>query len=108
MALDNNQIYSTLVSMVSALENNCEEKNYLVYYILLSYDFNRENIVKFEKLKNKYKFDINYYFIPRIFNRLRGWHNSQVIYYKLIFPIINPELKRILLLSYFRKTIIIY
>ena len=99
MALDNNQIYSTLVSMVSALENNPKEKNYLVYYILLSYDFNRTNIIKFEKLKSKYKFEINYYFIPRIFNGLSGWRNSQAIYYKLIFPIINPELKRILYLD---------
>ena len=42
MALDNKIIYPTLVSMVSALENNNNEKNILAYYLLLSHDFNKK------------------------------------------------------------------
>jgi hypothetical protein len=39
MALDNNIIYPTLVSMISALENN--KKNILAYNLLLSDDFKK-------------------------------------------------------------------
>ena len=99
MALDNKVVYSTLVSMVSALENNNNKKNYLIYYLLLSYDFNRTSIIKFEKLKIKYKFQINYYFIPKIFGGLKGWRKTKSVYYKLIFPLIHPELNRVLYLD---------
>ena len=61
MALDNNQIYSTLISIISALENNNKEKNFLIYYLLLSYDFNTKNIEIFENLKNKYPVKFNYF-----------------------------------------------
>lgn len=99
MCLDNNLIYPTLVSMVSALENNDKKRNILIYYLLLSDDFNKDNIQMFEELKNKYQVFINYYIIPPIFNHLKKWHNSYAMYYKLIFPIIHPELKRILFLD---------
>lgn len=39
IALDNNIIYPTLVSMISALENN--KKNILAYNLLLSDDFKK-------------------------------------------------------------------
>ena len=61
MALDNKVIYPTLISMVSALENN-KKGNILVYYLLLSYDFITSNIKIFEDLKNKYEVKINYYY----------------------------------------------
>ena len=48
MSLDNNAIYPTLVSMTSALENNDNNKNILVYYLLLSHDFNVKNLEIFE------------------------------------------------------------
>ena len=41
MALDNDNsaVYSTLVSMTSALENNDKNKNILIYHLLLSNNF---------------------------------------------------------------------
>ena len=42
MALDNNLIYPTLISMISFLENNDKDKNLLIYYLLLSSDFNQK------------------------------------------------------------------
>jgi hypothetical protein len=39
--------------MVSALENNNNKKNILVYNMLLSNDFKEENIEIFESLKRK-------------------------------------------------------
>ena len=99
MALDNNEIYSTLVSIVSALENNDKKNNLLIYYMLLSYDFNKLNIKIFEDLKKKYEVKFNYYIIPPIFNSLTQWHYSHSVYYKLLFPIIHPELKRIIYLD---------
>jgi hypothetical protein len=53
MSLDNNIIYPTLVSMVSALENNNNKKNILSYNLLLSNDFNKENIQIFESFSFK-------------------------------------------------------
>ena len=44
MAIDNSHIYPSLISIVSALENNNREKNILVYYLLLSFDFMKEKI----------------------------------------------------------------
>ena len=67
MALDNNIIYPTLVSMTSALENNNNKKNLLVYHLLLSDNFKKENIQIFESLKRNYPVKINYYIIPNIF-----------------------------------------
>jgi hypothetical protein len=63
MSLDNNAIYPTLVSMTSALENNDNNKNILVYYLLLSHDFNVKNLEIFESLKYHYDFKIKYFFI---------------------------------------------
>lgn len=51
MSIDNRHIYPTLISIVSALENNNREKNLLVYNLLLSFDFMKENINIFESLK---------------------------------------------------------
>ena len=66
MSIDKNGIYISLVSMVSALENNNQNKNILIYHLLLSHDFNMEKIEYFESLKEKYDFRINYYIIPNI------------------------------------------
>ena len=68
MNTDNNGIYTTLVSMTSALENNDKNKNILIYHVLLSNGFNMDKIEVFESLKEKYDFRINYYKIPNLFN----------------------------------------
>ena len=100
MSLDNNLIYPTLVSMTSALENNENSKNILVYYLLLSTDFNISNIEIFESLKKKYQVIINYYIIPYIFNNLRKWtKGTECVYYKLILPIIFHNLTRMIYLD---------
>ena len=99
MSLDNNAIYPTLVSMTSALENNDKEKNILVYYLLLSHDFNVSNIEIFESLKNNYQFKINYYIIPNIFENFDKWRDSDTIYYKLLLPFMFPDHDRIIFLD---------
>ncbi len=99
MSLDNNAIYPTLISMTSALENNNKEKNILVYYLLLSHDFNVSNIEIFESLKNHYQFKINYYIIPNIFENFDKWRDSDTIYYKLLLPFIFPDHDRIIFLD---------
>ena len=100
MALDNNLVYPTLVSMTSALENNDQNHNIIIYYLLLSHNFNKENIEIFESLKKNYKVKINYYIIPPRFDKLRRWTNgTQCIYYKLLLPLLLPNLKRIIFLD---------
>ena len=59
MALNDNGIYPTLVSMTSALENNDKENNILKYYLLLSNNFDLKNVTVFESLKLKYQVMIN-------------------------------------------------
>ena len=98
MAVDNNLIYPTLVSMISALENN--NKNLLNYFLLLSYDFNIENIRIYESLKENYQLKIKYYIIPNIFKYFKKWDkNTYGIYYKLVIPFLFPELKRIIFID---------
>ena len=50
MALDNDNsaVYSTLVSMTSALENNDKNKNILIYHLLLSNNFDMNKLHYFE------------------------------------------------------------
>ena len=100
MALDNNIIYPTLVSMTSALENNNNKNNILAYNLLLSHDFNKENIQIYESLKKNYSVIINYYIIPDIFSGFKAWsHGTHCHYYKLIIPFLFPYLERILYLD---------
>ena len=99
MALDNNGIFITLVSMTSALENNNKEKNILIYHLLLSHDFDLEKIDYFESLKEKYDFRINYYVIPDIFNNIKKWKYTITVYYKLLLPLIFPDYERIIFLD---------
>ena len=63
MALDNDNsaVYSTLVSMTSALENNDKNKNILIYHLLLSNNFDMNKLHYFESLKKNYEF-INCYY----------------------------------------------
>ena len=72
MDLDNNLIYPTLVLMISALENCDTNKNILVYYLLISHDFNITDLNIIEFLKDKYPVIINYYKIPLYFNNLKS------------------------------------
>jgi lipopolysaccharide biosynthesis glycosyltransferase len=99
MSTDNNGIYTTLVSMVSALENNNKEKNILIYHLLLSHNFDMEKIDYFESLKEKYDFRINYYKIPNLFKALRKWGLTNTIYYKLYISMIFPDFDRIIFLD---------
>ena len=100
MAIDNNGLYPTLVSMTSALHNNNQSKNILVYHLLLSYNFNKNDIAKFESLKSKYDVKINYYIIPNIFKKYRSWNEGTLtIYYKLLLPFILHEFDRIIYLD---------
>ena len=99
MSIDKNGIYISLVSMVSALENNNQNKNILIYHLLLSHDFNMEKIEYFESLKEKYDFRINYYNISNIFNKYKKWRYSSTIYFKLLIPLIFPDYERIIFLD---------
>ena len=59
-SLDDKEVYPTFVSMLSGLEN-CNKDNFIVYHLLLSYNFNSSYIEIFESLKEKYQVKINYY-----------------------------------------------
>ena len=100
MALDNNFVYPTLVSMTSALENNNKKNNIIIYHLLLSYDFDKKNIKIFDSLKSKYDVKIHYYIIPDIFKNFRGWSGgTNTIYNKLLIPLIFHDLERIIFLD---------
>ena len=85
MALDNSAIYSTLVSMTSALENNNKDKNILIYHLLLSNDFDMNKLSYFESLKKDYEFILNYIKIPPIFKYItKKWKRTETMQYKLL------------------------
>ena len=96
LSLDNSHIYPTLIVMVSILENNNKNNHIIIFYLLLSNNFNDSNISIFESLKKKYEVIINYYYIPNIFENLRKWRGSYAIYYKLLIPLLFPDIKRMI------------
>ena len=102
MACDNDKgaIYSTLVSMTSALENNNKEQNLLVYHLLLSNNFDMRKISYFESLKNDYDFILNYFKIPPVFKFIhKKWKNTDTVEYKLLLSLIYPDIPRIIFLD---------
>ena len=102
MACDNDKgaIYSTLVSMTSALENNNKEQNLLVYHLLLSNNFDMRKISYFESLKNDYDFILNYFKIPPVFKYIhQKWKNTDTVEYKLLLSLIYPDIPRIIFLD---------
>ena len=100
MAIDNLYNYPTLVSMASILENNNQEKNIVIFHLLLSYNYNTTNIYIFESLKKNYDVKINYYIIPHIFKNFRTWSDrTDCIYYKILLPIILSDLDKIIILD---------
>ena len=100
MALDNGAVYTSLVSMTSALENNDKEKNILIYHLLLSNDFDIKKMVYFESLKKNYDFILNYIKIPPIFKYItKKWKRTETVHYKLLLPLIYPDIKRIIFLD---------
>ena len=97
MACDNGAVYSTLVSMASALENNNKENNTLVYHLLLSNNFDMNKISYFESLKNDYDFILNYIKIPPFFKYIdKKWRNTETVQYKLLLSFIYPDIPRII------------
>ena len=97
---DNGAIYSTLVSMTSALENNNKEQNLLVYHLLLSNNFDMRKISYFESLKNDYDFILNYFKIPPVFKYIhKKWKNTDTVEYKLLLSLIYPDIPRIIFLD---------
>ena len=102
MACDNDKgaIYSTLVSMTSALENNNKEQNLLVYHLLLSNNFDMRKISYFESLKNDYDFILNYFKIPPVFKYIhKKQKNTDTVEYKLLLSLIYPDIPRIIFLD---------
>ena len=100
MALDNNFIYPTLVSMTSALYNNNHKENIIVYHLLCSHDFNKKNFEIFNSLKKSYEFSLNYYIIPDFFKYIKRWHGAtDIVYYKMLLPLLFYNLERIIYLD---------
>ena len=96
LSLDNSHIYPSLIVMVSALENNDKDKHILIFYLLVSNDFDDNNLEIFESLKLKYDVRINYYYMINIFNNLIKWRGSNAIYYKLFIPLLFPYIERMI------------
>ena len=96
LSSDNTHVFPTLIVMLSILENNDRAQHIIIFYLLLSVDFNNSNIYIFYSLKKNYEVIINYYFIPNIFKSLKKWRGSVGIYYKLFIPLLFPEIKRMI------------
>ena len=100
MACDNGAVYSSLVSMASALENNDKNNHILIYHLLLSNDFDMRKISYFESLKSDYDFILNYIKIPPIFKHvLKKWKTTETVQYKLLLPLLYPDLSRMIFLD---------
>ena len=99
MAIDNGAVYSSFVSMTSALESNDKNKNILSYHLLLSKDFNMKNMDYFNSLKNNYTFILNYIKIPGIFKSIKKWRSTETVYYKLLIPLLYPDIERMIFLD---------
>ena len=98
-SLDDKEVYPTFISMLSGLEN-CNKENFIVYHLLLSYNFNSSNIEIFESLKEKYQVKINYYIIPNIFgSSLRWTDGTDCVYYKILIPFMFPDYERMIYLD---------
>ena len=99
LAFDSNFIYPPLVLMTSILENNNNEKNLVVFHLLLPQDFDLTKSSIIESLKNKYEVKINYYLIPNFFNALGKWGQTYTIYFKMFLPMMFSDLDRIIYLD---------
>ena len=100
MAIDSNFIFPALVSMTSALENNNNKINIIVYHLLITQGFDIKNIEIFDSLKKKYKVKLNYYIIPNIFEKYRAWvGGTSTVYFKMLLPLIMHDLERIIYLD---------
>ena len=101
MCIDMNFNFPTLVSMISALENNNNLKNIIIYHLLFSSEVDNSTIQIFESLKEKYETKINYYFVnTEKFRYSREWvGGTKTIYYKLLLPQIFQDLDRIIYLD---------
>ena len=100
MAIDNHFVYPTLVSMASGLYNNNDKENVIVYHLLFSHNFNKDNFKVFDSLKKRYKFSLNYYIIPNFFQNFRRWVGStDTVYYKMMLPLLFYDLERIIYLD---------
>ena len=98
-SLDNKLVYPTMVSMLSGLEN-CNQENFIIYHLLLSYNFNTSDIEVFESLKEKYSVKINYYIVPNIFGSSRRWTDgTDCVYYKILIPFMFPDYDRMIYLD---------
>ena len=83
LSIDYSYMYPSLVVMTMCLENNDKNKHILIFYLLLSNNFDDKNLEIFESLKLSYDVRINYYYIINYFDGLRNWRGSNAIYYKL-------------------------
>ena len=100
MAVDNKFVFPCLISMTSALYNNNQKKNIIIYHLIFSSDFNPDNYQIFESLKKKFDFSLNYYIMPISFKNYRKWHGgTETIYYKIYLPLIFHDLDRIIYLD---------
>ena len=100
MAIDNNFIYPTLVSMASGLYNNNDKENVIVYHLLCSHDFDNNKFEIFNSLKKRYEFSLNYYIIPNFFKNFKRWVGATItVYYKMILPLLFHDLERIIYLD---------
>jgi lipopolysaccharide biosynthesis glycosyltransferase len=82
--------------MTSCLENNDKKNHIIIFYLLLSDNFNDKNLEIFESLKLSYDVRINYYYIINFFDRLQKWKGSNAIYYKLFIPVLFPFIERMI------------
>lgn len=96
LSIDNTYIYPSLVVMTMCLENNDKNNHIIIFYLLLSNDFDDKNLEIFESLKLSYDVRINYYYMINYFDNLKKWKGSNANYYKLFIPILFPYIERMI------------
>ena len=87
---DQNYKYILLVSMHSLLTNCNKNKNFIIYHILCTPDFNESSTIIFKSLLNKFSHNIQiiFYNMGNNFSNCKNKRFSEAAYYRLLTPVI--------------------
>ena len=96
MALDENYLYPTLVSMTSMLENKNKDSKY-VYYIMHPGDFSEKSKKTLQSLSAKYSnCVINFIDMENKYKNVKQGHVTTPTYYRLSLPDLLPNVDKII------------
>ena len=87
---DENYKYILLVSMYSLLTNCNKNKNFIIYHILCTPDFNESSTIIFKSLLNKFSHNVQiiFYNMGNNFSNRKNKRLSVATYYRLLTPVV--------------------